>query len=114
MLSHTAFLVRGKTMRDVDPFSSLGKPVRDFEHFSSFERPMLKGKRNRELEGVQPSKMEKERILSAQKRLHEFLEKEADQALRGDFARVARDSCTSSMVRLLPASEGQNGAIQRE
>ena len=60
-------------MRDVDPFSCL-------------EKPLSEGKRHRELEGVQDSRMEKERILSGQKSFHEFLEKEADQAFQGECA----------------------------
>ena len=58
-------------MRDVDPFSSFGKPL-------------SKGGRNRELERVQDSQMEKERILSEQK--HDFLEKKGDQAFQADYA----------------------------
>ena len=50
-----------------------GEPVRDAESFSSFEKPLLKGKRNREMENVQLSQMGKERILSEQNTLHDFL-----------------------------------------
>ena len=77
-------------MRDVDPFSSIGKPVRDVEPICSFEKPLSKGERNRQLESVQVSHMEKERILSEQKNLPEFLEKNADQAFRGEFAAQTR------------------------
>ena len=65
-------------MRDTDPFSSIGKPMQDVESFSSFKGSLLKGKRNRDLESVQDSQIEKVRILSKQKGLHEFLEKRAD------------------------------------
>ena len=56
-----------RPLRDVDPFSSIGKLVRDVEPFSRWDRPLVKGKRNRELESVQVCLMEKERILSEQK-----------------------------------------------
>ena len=69
---------RGRPMRDTDPFSNIGKPVQDVESFSSFQRSLLKGKRNRELESVQDSQIEKVRMLSRQKGLHEFLEKRVD------------------------------------
>ena len=72
-----------RPVRDMDPFSSVGKPVRDVEPLSSFERPLLKGKRTRDLESVQLSQMEMERILSEQKSLHEYLEKEAERAFQG-------------------------------
>ena len=45
-----------------------------------------KGRSSRDLESVQLSEMEKERILSEQKSIHEFLEEEADQAFQGEFA----------------------------
>ena len=51
-------------MRDTDLLS----PVRDVESFSSFEKPLSKGERNRELESVQLSRMDKERTLSEQKK----------------------------------------------
>ena len=46
--------------------------------------------RNRELESVQLSQMEKERILSEQKSLHEFLEKKADLPFQGVLAAQTR------------------------
>ena len=55
-------------MRDVGPFSSVGKPVRDVQSFSSFEKPLSKGKGNRELENVHLSQMEKEIIVSEQRK----------------------------------------------
>ena len=70
--------------------SSVGRPMRDAEPFSSFEKPLSKGKRNRELDSVQLSQMEKDRILSEQKNLHEFLEKKADRAFQGEFAAQTR------------------------
>ena len=48
-------------MSDTDLFSSIGRPVRDVEYYSSFERPLLKAQRNRGLERVQLSQMEKEK-----------------------------------------------------
>ena len=39
---------------------------------------MSKGKRSRELESVQLSQMEKEKILSEQRSVHEYLEREAE------------------------------------
>ena len=47
--------------------------MRGVESFSIVERSMWKSKRNRELESVQDSQME--RILSQQKNIHDFLEK---------------------------------------
>ena len=44
--------------------SSVGRPTRDVEPFSSVEKPWSKGKRNRELESVRGSQVERERILS--------------------------------------------------
>ena len=48
-------------------------------------RTFVKGKRYRELESVQFSQMENER-----KSFHEFLEKESDRALQGEFAAQTR------------------------
>ena len=62
---------------------STEKLARGVESFSSFEKPLLKGRRDRELESVQLSQIEKERILSEQKSLHEYLEKEAESAFQG-------------------------------
>ena len=64
--------------------------MRDAAPFSSFEKPLSKGKRNRELDSVHLSQMEKDRILSEQKNLHEFLEKKADRAFQGEFAAQTR------------------------
>ena len=49
-----------------------------------------KVKRNRELESVQDSQMERERILSEQRNIHDVLEKKADQAFRGEFEAQTR------------------------
>ena len=57
---------------------------------SSFEKPVSKGKRNREMESVQLSQMEKERILSEQKSLHVYLEQKADHACQGECAARTR------------------------
>ena len=62
----------GRPMRDVGPFSSVGQPVRNVQSFSSFEKWLSKGKRNRELESVHLSQMEKEVIVSEQRNIHEF------------------------------------------
>ena len=48
------------------------------ESFSDVERSLSKGKRNRELESVHFSQIEIEKILSEQRRLHDYLEKEAE------------------------------------
>ena len=44
--------------------SSVEKSRRDVEPFSSSGKPLSRGKRNRHLESVQDSQMERERILS--------------------------------------------------
>ena len=62
------FLSTEKLVRDTD-LSGMEKLVRAVESFSNVERPMLKGKRNRELQSVQRDQMEKEKILSEQKSL---------------------------------------------
>ena len=54
------------------------------------KQPLSNSKRNRELESVQLSQMEKERILSEQKSLHEFLEKKADLPFQGVLAAQTR------------------------
>ena len=66
-----------KSMRDVDPFSSFGKPL-------------SKGGRNRELESVQDSQMERERILSEQRNFYDILEMKGDQAFQGKYAARTR------------------------
>ena len=43
-------------------------------------------KRNRDLENVQDSQMERERILSEQRDIHDCLEKKADHAFQGELA----------------------------
>ena len=86
------FSSAGKLVRDTDLFSSIGKRVRGVESFSNVERSLSKGKRNRELESAQLSQMDKEKILSEKKRLHEFFEKEAERALQGQFAAQTRFS----------------------
>ena len=57
--------------------------MRDVDSCSSFEKPLSKG--NRELECVQLSQMEKERILSEQTSFHDFFEKKADRAFQGEL-----------------------------
>ena len=57
-----------KSRRDVDPFSSLGKCVRDTDLFGSFGEQLSKGKRNRALERVQLSQIEKGKIYVRTKR----------------------------------------------
>ena len=54
----------GRPTRDVDPFSSVEKSSCDVDPFSSLGKPWSKGKRNRELESVRDSQVERERILS--------------------------------------------------
>ena len=44
----------------------------------------------RELDSVQLSQMEKDRILSEQKNLHEFLEKKTDPTFQGEFEAQTR------------------------
>ena len=53
------------------------KSRRDVE-FSSFGTPLSIGERNRDLESVWDSQMEKERIRLEQRDIHEFLEKKND------------------------------------
>ena len=66
------------------------KPVRGVESFSNFERSLPKGKRNGELENVQTSQMENEKILSDQRTLHGYLEKKARSASQGECAAQRR------------------------
>ena len=80
----------GKLVRDTDFFSGVGKPVRGVESFSNVERSLSNGERNRELESVQLSQMEKEKILSERRSFHESLEKEADRAFQRDFVAQTR------------------------
>ena len=61
---------------------SKGKYLRGVESFSSVERSLSKGKRDREFESLQLSQMDKEKILSAQRSLHEYLEKKAERAFK--------------------------------
>ena len=80
-------------MRDTDLFSSIGRAVGDVESFPSFETPLLKGERNLDLESVQLSQLDKERILlSEQRDIHHFLEKTADHVFQGEFAAQTRSS----------------------
>ena len=51
--------------------------VGQFDVTAVFSGALSKGDRNQELESVQLSQMEEERILSEQKSLHELLEKES-------------------------------------
>ena len=43
-------------------------------HSSSFTKPLSKGKANQDLESVQDSQMEREKSLSEQRDIHDFLE----------------------------------------
>ena len=70
--------------------SSVEKSMRDVEPFSSYGKPLLKGRRNRELESVQDAQMERERILSKRRDIHDFLEKKADHAFQGECAAQTR------------------------
>ena len=72
-----------KSVRKVESFSSA-------EPFSSFGKPLSKGKRVRDLESVQDSQMERERILSAQRGIHDFLGMEADHGFQGECAAQTR------------------------
>ena len=75
------------------------------ESFSSVGRSQSKRKRDREFEGVQLSQLVKEKILFEQRRPHEYLEKEAEQAFQGEFTAQKRlSSSCSSMRRLLVVS----------
>ena len=77
-----------KPGRDVDSFSSVETSRRDVEPFSSFGKPLSKGKRNRDLESVQDSQMERKKNFCPNKEI--FLEKKADHAFQGEFAAQAR------------------------
>ena len=66
------------------------KSRRDVEAFSSFGKPLSKGRRNRELESVQDSQMERERILSEQRDVHDVLERKADHAFHIECAAQTR------------------------
>ena len=70
-----------KPVRDTD-LLGMGKPVRGVESFSHVEWSLSNGKRNRELESVQLSQMDKEKILSEQRSLHEYVEKNAERAFQ--------------------------------
>ena len=61
------FSSTGKLVCDTHLFSSVGKAVRGVESFSNVERSLSKGKRNRVLESVQLSQVEKDKILSTEK-----------------------------------------------
>ena len=54
--------------------------MRDDEQFSSFGKPLSNGRRNRDLESAQDSQTERQRFLSEQRGIHDFVEKKADQA----------------------------------
>ena len=55
--------------------SNMWKSRRGVEQLLSFGKPLTKVQRNRNLEGVQDSQME--RILSEQRDIHDFLENES-------------------------------------
>ena len=55
--------------------------MRDAEPFSSFEKPLSEGERNRELDSVQLSQMEKDRILS----------EKGDRAFQGEILQLRQD-----------------------
>ena len=71
--------------------SSMDKSRRDVEQLSSFGKPLSKSKRNRDLEIVQDSQMERGRILSEQRDLRGFPEKKADHAFQGENAQPRQD-----------------------
>ena len=75
MLTHSVFLV----LRHIQAWRN---PV----PFSSFGKPLSKSTRNRDLESVQDSQMERERILPERRDIHDFLEKKTDHAFQGEFA----------------------------
>ena len=66
------------------------KSRRDVEQLSSFGKPLSKGKRNRDLESVQGSQIERERILSEQKNIHDLLERKVDHGFQGECAAQTR------------------------
>ena len=66
------------------------KSRRDVEQFSSFGKPLSKGSRNRFVESVQDSQMERERILSEPRDIYDFLERKADHAFQGECAAQTR------------------------
>ena len=81
MLTHQVFLV----LRHVQAWRN-----RDVDPFPSFGRPLSKGKRNRDLESVQDSRLERERFLSERRDIHDFLQKKADHAFQEDCAAQTR------------------------
>ena len=76
--------------------SSVEKSRLDVEPSSSFGKLLSNGKRNRDLESVQDSQMERERILSERRDIREFLEENADHAFQGECAAQTRLSETQS------------------
>ena len=74
------------------------KPVRGAVSFPSPEKPVSKGERNRELESVQLSQMEKRKILSEQKSLHKFVEK-LDELFKENL-QLRQDNLESQRVEL--------------
>ena len=55
------------------------------EQCSTFGKPLSKVREIEILVSVQDSPMERERIMSEHKDIHDFLEKKADHALKGDL-----------------------------
>ena len=54
------------------------------------KRSLSKGKRNRELESVHLSQIEKETSLSEQRSLHDYLDKKAERAFQEEFTAQTR------------------------
>ena len=63
---------------------SCGKLQRSDESSSNVERSLMRGKRDRDFGSVSSSQHDWERILSERKKLHEYLEKEAERGLQGE------------------------------
>ena len=66
--------------------TSVEKSRRDVELCSPFGKPLSKGERNQDIGSVQGAQMERERILSEQGDIHDFLERKADHAFQGEGA----------------------------
>ena len=85
-------------MRDTDLFSSIGRAVGDVESFPSFEKTLLKGERNLDLESVQLSQLDKERILlSEQRDIHHFLKRQLIMFFKVNL-RLRQDHLKRSLI----------------
>ena len=62
-----------RTMRDTEPYSSVERSMRDVVFCKKFLESQSKGERNRDLESVQDAQMDRERILSERRDIHDFL-----------------------------------------